>query len=84
MDENSPVEPQEQPKLLTAFLIAIDVDGRVYLERNKEAIALDIEREASMIEVRRHVSEVLMDLQAQAAAEYTLTALMAAQAPASE
>jgi hypothetical protein len=40
-----------------------------------------------MIEVRRYISEILMDLQAQAAGEYTLTALMAAQnqpAPAAE
>lgn len=75
------VATPEIPKMKTAFVVAVDSEGRVYLERSLEAVKMDVEREASMIEVRRHLSEILMDLQAQAAAEYTLTALMQAQQP---
>ena len=75
------------PVIEAAFVVAIGENGQVYLERNTDAIRLDVKREATMIEVRRYTSEILMDLQAQAAGEYTLTALMAAQkqpAPAAE
>jgi len=68
-----------QPELATAFVVAIDKENRVYLERNTGSINLSVEREASLIEVRRYISEILMDLQAQAAGEYTVTALIAAQ-----
>ena len=85
MSEETPVEVLEtteeltQPELTTAFVVAIDAENRVYLERNPEAIKLTVKREASLIEVRRYISEILMDLQAQAAGEYTVTALIAAQ-----
>ena len=77
----------DKPVIEAAFIVAIGEGGQVYLERNTEALRLDVKREATMIEVRRYISEILMDLQAQAAGEYTLTALMAAQnqaAPAAE
>ena len=73
------VEETPAPDLVAAFVVAIGKDGRVYLARNTDAITLGVEREASLIEVRRYLSEILMDLQAQAAGEYTITALMAAQ-----
>jgi hypothetical protein len=73
------VETASEPDLVAAFVVAIGKDSRVYLERNTEATTLKVEREASLIEVRRYLSEILMDLQAQAAGEYTITALMAAQ-----
>jgi len=81
MSEETPVETSEapQPELATAFVVAIDKENRVYLERNTGSINLNVEREASLIEVRRYISEILMDLQAQAAGEYTVTALIAAQ-----
>jgi hypothetical protein len=85
MSEETPVETVEtpaeatQPELTTAFVVAIDEENRVYLERNPEVIKLSVKREASLIEVRRYISEILMDLQAQAAGEYTVTALIAAQ-----
>jgi hypothetical protein len=73
------------PAIKTAFVIAVDADGRVYLEFNPDILRIDVEREASLIEVRRYLSEILMDLQAQAAAEYTITALTArTAAPAAE
>jgi hypothetical protein len=74
-------ELPEAPKIKAAFVIAIGEDGSVFLERNTQAITIPVEREASMIEIRRYLSEILMDLQAQAAAEYTLTALSQVRAP---
>lgn len=59
------------PKLKAGFVILIDEDSNVYVERDMKAIALPVEREATLIEIRRYLSEILMDLQAQAAAEYT-------------
>jgi len=71
----------EAPKLATAFVIAIGENGGVYLERNLDALKIPVEREVTLIEVRRYISEILMDLQAQAAAEYTITALNQVQGP---
>lgn len=71
-----------KPVIEAAFVVAIGENGQVYLERNTDALRLEVKREATMIEVRRYISEILMDLQAQAAGEYTLTALLATQAKA--
>ena len=68
---------QELPKIRAAFAVLIDEDNNVYIERNLKALALPVEREATLIEVRRYLSEILMDLQAQAAAEYTSVRLNA-------
>ncbi|CAB4153331.1 hypothetical protein UFOVP621_107 [uncultured Caudovirales phage] len=83
VETNAPeaTELPEAPKIKAAFVIAIGEDGSVFLERNTQAITIPVEREASMIEIRRYLSEILMDLQAQAAAEYTLTALSQIRAP---
>jgi hypothetical protein len=83
VETNEPVatDAPETPKIKAAFVIAIGDDGTVFLERNTQATTIPVEREASMIEIRRYLSEILMDLQAQAAAEYTLTALSQARAP---
>lgn len=66
-----PKNEAELPKLKAGFAILIDELGNVYVERDIKAIALPVEREATLIEIRRYLSEILMDLQAQAAAEYT-------------
>lgn len=71
--------PQEQPKILFGFGVFFTEQGSLFLERNKDIFKVPIEREATLIEIRRHLSEILMDLQAQAAAEYT--ALRVAQRP---
>lgn len=87
IDLDEAIVEADKPSLTAAFVVAIGEDGQVYLERNIDALRLDVKREATMIEVRRYISEILMDLQAQAAGEYTITALMAAQnqpAPAAE
>lgn len=59
------------PKISFGFAILVDENTNVYIERNTQVFSLPVEREATLIEVRRYISEILMDLQAQAAAEYT-------------
>jgi hypothetical protein len=60
----------DAPNIKFGFAVLVDVDGNVFVERTKDAFALPIERDASLLEVRRYTSEILMDLQAQSAAEY--------------
>jgi hypothetical protein len=73
----NPTPEAENPKIKTAFAVLIDVDGHVFVERNQELFTLPIEREITLLEVRRYASEILADLQAQAAAEYTIARLEA-------
>lgn len=63
------------PKIKTAFAVLVTEDGNIFVERNPSAFSMPVERESTLIEVRRCASEVLMDLQAQAAAEYTMIRL---------
>ena len=72
---------ESAPKLLTGFAVLVGLDGSVYVERNTQAIALPLEREATLIEVRRYCSEILKDIQAQSSAEYTVLRLAQAQKP---
>jgi hypothetical protein len=60
----------ETPKITFGFAVLIDDSGNVFVERTKDAFALPVERDATLLEVRRYASEILMDLQAQSAAEY--------------
>jgi len=60
----------EQPKLKFGFAVVITEGGNVYVERNPSIFSVPVEREATLIEVRRYTSEILMDLEAQSAAEY--------------
>ena len=66
----APVLTPDAPKITFGFAVLIDENGNVFVERNKQAFALPVERDASLLEVRRYTSEILMDLQAQSAAEY--------------
>ena len=66
----APVLTPDAPKITFGFAVLVDEDGNVFVERNKEAFALPVGRDATLLEVRRYASEVLMDLQAQSAAEY--------------
>lgn len=80
-EENTVETPAEQlPQLKTGFAIFIDIEGNIYVERDPEALAVQIERPANLLEVRRAASEVLSDLQAQAAAEYVAARLTATSA----
>ena len=65
------------PKIETGFAVLIDVDGHVFVERDRQLFSMPIEREITLLEVRRYASEILADLQAQAAAEYTVARLEA-------
>jgi hypothetical protein len=79
--ETTPEATEEAPKLKTGFAVLISEDGSVYVERNVQAISLPLERESTLIEVRRYCSEILMDIQAQSAAEYTVLRLAQGQKP---
>ena len=69
MSEETKVDPNA-PKIKYGFAVLIAEDGNVFIEKSPSVFTLPVEREATLIEVRRYTSEILMDLQAQAAAEY--------------
>jgi hypothetical protein len=62
----------ETIKPMTGFAVFFDTSGNVFVEREIGALSVGVERESTMVEVRRACSEILMDLNAQAAAEYTV------------
>jgi len=64
-------EAPATPAIKFGFAVLIDDGGNVFIEKSPSVFSLPVEREASLIEVRRYTSEILMDLQAQAAAEYS-------------
>ena len=68
---------EEKPKPKTGFAVLVDQDGNMFVERNPQVFSIPVEREATLVEVRRLCSEILMDLQAQAAAEYTVLRMQA-------
>jgi hypothetical protein len=76
-DDGTEHTHEETQKASTGFAIFVDQDGRISLERNPGALTVALEREASLIDVRRCISEILMDIQAQTAAEYTIMQLAA-------
>jgi len=78
-DVEATATSEDAPKLRTGFAVLVGEDGSVYVERNTQALSLPLEREATLIEVRRYCSEILMDIQAQSAAEYTVIRLAQAQ-----
>ena len=59
----------------TGFVILVDESGSLFLETAPEAIAGPVKRAATLREVRRYISEVLLDINAQSAAEYTVAKL---------
>jgi hypothetical protein len=65
------------PKIATGFAVLIDVNGHVFVERDRTLFSMPIEREISLLEVRRYAQEIIADLQAQAAAEYTVARIEA-------
>lgn len=71
----------DSPKLTTGFAVLIDHDGNVFIERTMGVLTVEVGREATLIEVRRYCSEILMDIQAQSAAEYTVMRLVQANKP---
>lgn len=69
-DKTTEATTPEAPKINFGFAVLVDENGNVFVERTKAAFALPVERDATLLEVRRYASEILMDLQAQSAAEY--------------
>ena len=65
------------PKIATGFAVLIDVNGHVFVERDRTLFSMPVEREISLLEVRRYAQEIIADLQAQAAAEYTVARIEA-------
>lgn len=61
---------EANPKFAFGFAVLVNDKGDVFIERNQKVFVVETEREATLLEVRRYVSEILMDLQAQSAAEY--------------
>jgi hypothetical protein len=62
----------ETPKFVSGFAILITEAGEMFLERSPKVFSVPVDRESTIIEVRRYCSEILMDINAQSAAEYTL------------
>ena len=76
-------EVPETPQFKFGFVVLVDQEGGVFIEKNAASLlSIPIERESSLIEVRRYTSEILMDLQAQASAEYTTLRIKAEEAQA--
>lgn len=72
MSENhTPTEPQA----VAAFVIGFDADGNPFINVRKSALNFETRREPTLLEIRRYISEVLMDLQAQATSEYVIQGL---------
>ena len=68
----------ELPSFKTGFAVLVDSEGNIFIERNPEILTAALDRPATLLEVRRACSDVVMDLQAQAAAEYTRLAMVKA------
>jgi hypothetical protein len=66
-----PVPEPEVPPFKYGFAVLVNEGGEVFIEKDLSLFSIPVERPASLIEIRRYVSEILMDLQAQASAEYT-------------
>jgi hypothetical protein len=61
----------EGVKFKAGFAVLIGEDGAVFIEKDLAQFNVPVDRESTLLEIRRYTSEILMDLQAQAAAEYT-------------
>lgn len=72
LDEETPAKV-EDPKIVFGFAILVDDKGNLFLERTPRIFNAPVEREATLIEVRRYAADIVMDIQAQASAEYTTT-----------
>ena len=62
----------ENPTIVYGFAILVDDKGNMFLERDPKVFNLPVQRESTLVEVRRYAEDIVMDIQAQAAAEYTL------------
>ena len=58
------------PNFKFGFVILVGEDGQVFVEKDATVFSIPVERASTLLEIRRYTSELLMDLQAQSAAEY--------------
>lgn len=72
----------EGVKFKAGFAVLIGEDGAVFIEKDLAQFNVPVDRESTLLEIRRYTSEILMDLQAQAAAEYTSLRIAAEKASA--
>ncbi len=79
MSEETTEHTHEAPSAnpLTGFAVFINPDGHIFIERNVSTLAVKVDRESTLVEVRRACAEIVSDIQAQAAAEYTILRLKA-------
>ena len=76
---DTPVDATNLPVLKYGFAVLVDENANVFIEKNPSVFSIPVERESTLVEVRRYMSEILMDLQTQAAAEYTVLRLNASK-----
>jgi hypothetical protein len=77
-EETTEVVAEETPKpnIITGFAVLMDEAGNMFVERSPEVFSMPITRQASFVEIRRYCSEIIYDLNAQAAAEYVTQKLL--------
>lgn len=68
--ETTTEETPKQPNIVTGFAILVDDAGNMFVERSPEVFSMPVARQGSFVELRRYCSEIIYDLNAQAAAEY--------------
>lgn len=86
-DHTHSADPSALPegvKFRAGFAVLIGEDGAVFIEKDLAQFNIPVDRESTLLEIRRYTSEILMDLQAQAAAEYTSLRIAAEKAAAPE
>jgi len=64
----------------TGFAVLIGKDGNIFLEMKKDVFSVSVDRDSTLREVRRHMAEILSDIQAQSAAEYTILKMVSLNA----
>jgi len=79
-DATTTLDAPAAPNIKFGYAVFVTDNGDVYVERDTAAFSIPVERQATLLEVRRYTSEILMDLQAQSAAEYVSIKLAAQEA----
>lgn len=64
----------------TGFAVLIGKDGNIFLEMKKDVFSVSVARDSTLREVRRYMAEILSDIQAQSAAEYTILKMVSLNA----
>jgi hypothetical protein len=64
----------------TGFAVLIGKDGNIFLEMKKDVFSVSVDRDSTLREVRRYMAEILSDIQAQSAAEYTILKMVSLNA----